>query len=118
MDTKNEVAENSDPGLDLYTLDIAGKLATVVREVTGAAVGYMKDALFAEGIITPKDLHKDLPADAFPPTAAPMPRVKVDTQMIELEKRAEAEAREVQKEVQLAEKKKRALAVALVSVKV
>ena len=94
------------------------RLDRLMREVRHYPTGlaYMNEALFAEGIITPADIG--LPADAFAPTAQPMPLVKVDAEMIELEKRAEAEAREVQAEVKLAEKKKRALQAALTSVKV
>lgn len=95
-----------------------GKLANLMIGVQTVPVArdLMNTAMFAEGLVTSADLG--LAPGLFPPTAPPMAMVKADAQMIELERAAETDARAVQAEVQLAEKKRRALRVALDRVKV
>jgi hypothetical protein len=95
-----------------------GKLADLMVNVQTHPVArdLMNAAMFAEGLVTSADLG--FAPGLFPPTAPPMAIVKADAEMVALERQAETDARAVQAEVALAEKKRRALRVALDRVKV
>lgn len=97
---------------------LLGKLACLMVEVQPFPVArdLMNGAMFAEGFVTSADLG--MAPGLFPSTAPPMAMVKADAEMIALEKAAETDARTVQAEIALTEKKRRALRVALDRVKV